>query len=133
MNKTEFLLWASLNNVEPDLAEQIANHAPETDQNVNLYTLKSISVTYSGCEELDIASPATCGFWLIGSCANGDLIVMKTKKPVGEIQYLNHESLFAESYKMAFVSGNLDDFMDLVANNVEPIDYYAAKETNNET
>lgn len=30
---------------------------------------------------------------------------------------------------MAFVSRDLDDFMDLAAKNEEPIDYYAAIET----
>jgi hypothetical protein len=125
MDSKQFVRWAAASGIHFDLAEQIARHAPEHDEYIHLYTLGQISRCFSE-PPFDIQSPEKSGFVVVGSCMNGDQIVINTRDDYGAVYYLNHESVQSQSYKLAKVAQTLDAFIGLANAGEDPIDYHAA-------
>jgi len=125
LNKAEFLAWAKTTTLDCDLTQQIANHAPETEEYVNLYSLQGISKMYES-NAYNLPPPSKLGFLLIGSCMNGDQIVADVSNDVGSVFYLSCGSMHKEPRKFAKVADSLDEFMRLADEDREPSDYYDA-------
>ena len=130
LNKAEFLAWANNTTLDSDLAQQIANHAPEKEEYVNLYSLQGISKMYES-NAYNLPPPSKLGFLLIGSCMNGDQIVANVSNDVGSVFYLSCGSMHKEPRKFAKVADSLDEFMQLADEDREPSDYYDASQLDN--
>ena len=129
LNAEQFSQQAAEAGIDPILWEPIARHAPEDDEYVNLYTLSQILKSFSN-PPFNLETPGESGFVVVGSCSNGDQIVLKTTDDLGAVHYLNHESMHSQPYKLAKVAINLDDFMKLANDGEDPIDYYEALDLN---
>jgi hypothetical protein len=126
VNAEQFLKWAESSKLRSEVAEQLARHAPETEEYNNLYSLGGISQCFSK-PPYSIRPTSDTGFMVIGSCSGGDQIVLNISDDYGAVYYLSHETIHSPPYKLAKVTSTLDEFMQLANAYEDPIDYYAAR------
>ena len=76
-------------------------------------------------------NPGQAGFWLLGSCPDGDPIVLDVLEYVGSVCYLCHETMHHKPLRdcCVKVADRIDDFLELYRTaDVFPFDYFDAKE-----
>jgi hypothetical protein len=130
----EFRSWASKAGIPEAAIETIIRHAPSNsdfestaeDMTPKIYPLEGILAAQSR-EEVDIDA-LTDGFVIVGSCPNGDPIVVDLRMEPGSIWYLSHEEMFHAPLRSVClkVAKSLKDFTR--ERDTLPIDYWAAKE-----
>lgn len=131
----KFRSWASKAQIPEAFVETIIHYAPTNaeferaaeEMRPQLYPLQGILAVQSR-DEIDIDALAD-GFLVIGSCPNGDPILIDLRSKSGSIWYLSHEEMFHVPLRSVCirVANDLKRFVTGCRKDMFPIDYWEAK------
>jgi hypothetical protein len=134
-HEAQFRSWASEARIPQSIVEQIVRHAPRNEDFKDpgeemvpqIYPLEGV-LFYQSREQIDIDALAD-GFMVIGTCPNGDPIVIDLRDEPGSIWYLSHEEMFGKPLRTVCkkVAADIKEFVSKCGNETFPIDYWAAK------
>lgn len=131
MKELEFVVWARSRGVDEELISALLRMIAESkDPNEMIYSLEGIKQMNEDEEYPVEAAAVRAGFFVIGSCINGDPVVMDLKQNPGSIHFASHEDLDEGKALLTQVADSLEEFAQLMAQDELPIDYFEAIDRN---